>query len=497
MKVRRIILWGICLLYVLLFVYASVSKFLNFQNFRMQLGQSPVIRGFADIIAWGIPCIELVTSFLLLHKRTRIIGLILAVLLMTMFSTYIYIILYHAVSVPCSCGGILEALGWKEHLYFNLGILLLGIWALSIALVLNKWINSVFIQVGLVAINILIGVLSVVLLYVTSERLIHYKNPFIRNYSLKVVKQGIFDLGVNSYYLAGIDTSFLYLGNYTRPLQILKIDQDLEASERITIKMSKDDLPGKAAQSRVIPPNVFLLDGQISRILKGETTDWQMTFRWDGSNQFSDLVQFDENQWVVKHTIYKKRKRAMGILKMKDSLPIQSKPMLLKKQIDGFFDVSGTLTKDPITRNMVYVYRYRNLFEVMDSLLNPVFTAHTIDTIQKAQMIIDSVTLKNQYKLISSVTVNTTAVAYNGLLFVRSKILGKYESESIWEQADVIDVYQLEDGAYLNSFYVYRMNQAPVRQIFIWKNDFYGLTGDYLVRYDISQVWKQALNSKE
>ena len=37
----------ICLLYILLFVYAAVSKLLDFENFQVQLGQSPLLSAFA------------------------------------------------------------------------------------------------------------------------------------------------------------------------------------------------------------------------------------------------------------------------------------------------------------------------------------------------------------------------------------------------------------------------------------------------------------------
>lgn len=33
-------------------------------------------------------------------------------------------------NIPCSCGGILESLGWREHLYFNLAFIALAVLAL-------------------------------------------------------------------------------------------------------------------------------------------------------------------------------------------------------------------------------------------------------------------------------------------------------------------------------------------------------------------------------
>lgn len=44
---KNIILETVCLLLVLLFVYAAISKLLDFENFRIQLGQSPLLSAFA------------------------------------------------------------------------------------------------------------------------------------------------------------------------------------------------------------------------------------------------------------------------------------------------------------------------------------------------------------------------------------------------------------------------------------------------------------------
>ncbi|MFE3872184.1 MauE/DoxX family redox-associated membrane protein [Flavobacterium sp. ZS1P70] len=124
---KSIFINSICLLYILLFVYAAVSKLLDFENFRVQLGQSPLLNIFASWLAWLVPLIELVIAIALCFYSIRFWALYAGFILMTMFTAYIYIILNYSSYVPCSCGGILEKLGWTEHLVFNLGFLLLAI----------------------------------------------------------------------------------------------------------------------------------------------------------------------------------------------------------------------------------------------------------------------------------------------------------------------------------------------------------------------------------
>jgi hypothetical protein len=120
----------ICWLFILLFVYAAVSKLLDFENFKMQTGQSPLISAFAGWVVWLLPLVELIIAAGLSFERLKIPSMFAAFSLMVMFSAYIFIILNYSSSVPCSCGGILEKMGWREHLWFNLAFVLLAVAAL-------------------------------------------------------------------------------------------------------------------------------------------------------------------------------------------------------------------------------------------------------------------------------------------------------------------------------------------------------------------------------
>jgi len=106
-------------MYVVMLTYAATSKLLDFENFRIQLGQSPLVSAFASWIPITLPASEFIIAILLLVPKFRFIGLFAAYTLMTMFTAYIYIILNYSAFIPCSCGGILEKMTWNQHLVFN------------------------------------------------------------------------------------------------------------------------------------------------------------------------------------------------------------------------------------------------------------------------------------------------------------------------------------------------------------------------------------------
>lgn len=108
-------------LLVFLFVYAAVSKLLDFGKFRYQLGQSPFITNISGLVVWVIPLAELFISVLLIIKRTRLAGLYASFFLMSLFTGYIWIMLRYSPYVPCSCGGVLSGMSWQQHFVFNLG----------------------------------------------------------------------------------------------------------------------------------------------------------------------------------------------------------------------------------------------------------------------------------------------------------------------------------------------------------------------------------------
>ena len=117
-------------LLVFLFIYAALSKLLDFNKFKYQLGQSPFITNISRIVVWVIPLSEILVSIALMIKRTRVAGLYLSFFLMLLFTGYIFMMLHYSPYLPCSCGGILSSMSWKQHFIFNLfftGLSLLGI----------------------------------------------------------------------------------------------------------------------------------------------------------------------------------------------------------------------------------------------------------------------------------------------------------------------------------------------------------------------------------
>jgi hypothetical protein len=117
-------------LLLFLFTYTAISKLLDFDRFKYQIGQSPFITNISWLVIWSIPSAEIIISIFLIFRRTRLAGLYLSFFLLLLFTGYIFIMLRYSSYLPCSCGGVLSIMSWKQHLIFNLvftGLALAGI----------------------------------------------------------------------------------------------------------------------------------------------------------------------------------------------------------------------------------------------------------------------------------------------------------------------------------------------------------------------------------
>ena len=128
---RKIIIELISSLLILLFLYASVSKWLAFKSFVGDMNNQPFPNWMTPYLVWSIPTIEVLIVLLLIFDRTRLPGLYASLVLMSAFTIYTVTVLLHAFKyVPCSCGGVIRKLTWPQHLVFNLffvGISVAGI----------------------------------------------------------------------------------------------------------------------------------------------------------------------------------------------------------------------------------------------------------------------------------------------------------------------------------------------------------------------------------
>ena len=130
--IKKVIVKGLSLFFILLYTYAAVNKLQQLSVFESQLEQFPFIGDFAPYIAWAVPATLISVSILFFFNKVKVIAFIGSFTIMLLFTLYILAVLNFAASIPCSCAGIFSSWSWHEQLYFNTGVLLIA--AVGIAL---------------------------------------------------------------------------------------------------------------------------------------------------------------------------------------------------------------------------------------------------------------------------------------------------------------------------------------------------------------------------
>lgn len=127
---RQYLIELVVLLLIMLLLYASFNKIFSFSFFLKDLRRSPLLQHFASPLSILIPLSEILISVLLIIPRTRRIGLAGATVIMFLFTGYVVYVLTGVEHRPCSCGGIIRELTWKQHLVFNIAFLFLSFFGL-------------------------------------------------------------------------------------------------------------------------------------------------------------------------------------------------------------------------------------------------------------------------------------------------------------------------------------------------------------------------------
>lgn len=471
-----------CYLFVLLFVYAAVSKLLDFNTFQNQLGQSPLLSAYSHWVVWAVPISEILIAILLCINRFRIFGLYGFYGLMVMFTTYIVIILNFTSYTPCSCGGVLEELGWTEHLIFNIVFIVLS--GISI-LFLSAKKSKTLLKLSILTI---FSSIVVTIIFLSSEKQIKQNNAFIRKYIPHAIEEvGHYNLPSNSFYIAGIDHNSIYLGNYNAPLYVLQLDTLLKDVNEVRITIDSLHLPYRRIRISVTPPYFYLGDGTIPILFKGNIKNWKASIFSYQDAYFNEFKVIDSLNIGIATTSSINNIDAIGFLKKSNDtiIPFINHNLITKKA-DGIFETNGNLLWNKKNQRLIYTYFYRNSFEIADNNLTYISTGKTIDTISKAVLDIAHYTKTNKYKLGGkSIIVNRKCTTDGDYLYINSDRLGKYETDEHLNSVAIIDVYDITDNTYVFSFYLNHQLDAKL-------NDFQ-IYNDLLVSIVDNKLWVHRL----
>lgn len=462
--------------FILLFCYASISKIIDFENFQVQLAQSPLTNPYSVVISYVVIALELIIILLLSSSKLRLLGLHASFTLMVFFTVYIYVILNYSDNIPCSCGGVLEDLGWSEHLIFNIVCAITALIAIFIGTASKK---SILLPV--VSAEVIIPSILLVLNFypIIQQNQDNFTRKAIEPFTSEIE---IIDLPRSNHYIAGNNHDTVFLANSKTPLLLTTIDPRFNHLKTDTLKLDDYVLKFQSVRINVLYPYFSVTDGKVPVIFEGEFPSLNAYKTGIRNLYFSKLVPIGQHEYVFRAVVTKTKRSELGTLNTLQNI-YTIVPKVLESEVEGIFDTDGNISVDLKGKKIFYTYLYRNEIVSTDVDLKNKTIINTIDSFSKSNLKVKELS-NGQTKLMQSPQeVNVRQTVWKGHLYNISKIRGKEESFRGFSKRTVIDVYDVEKKNYLYSYNVKNEDKSVVKGILRTKKYFYVLFSDHITRY--------------
>ena len=331
-----------------------------------------------------------------------------------------------------------------------------------------------------IVLTMVISSAVVVGLFVSSEHIMKRENPFTRRFLPHPVTdpKGVV-LPFNSYYIAGATDEHIYLGNHTAPLHGLELKSNAEIKDTLLLKT--DDLQNHlltTAKWNITNDSLILHDASLGLFYSGSLHDRVIKKKINvNPNSYSSAVPTTNSEIVLGLFNSKKNNVTLGILNTKSGTIITKEGLLDEEgQPQDLFSNDGILLYNSHLDKIIYVYYYKNKSLVLNQNLSHREVLQTIDTISRPNFTIAYLEHKKQLKMSEKpVFVNKAAATSGNYLFILSERMGRNERRQMYNEADIIDVYDLRDLTYSHSFYLHRFNKTPVTELYAYGEYLFGL----------------------
>ena len=167
---------------------------------------------------------------------------------------------------------------------------------------------------------------------------------------------------------------------------------------------------------------------------------------------------------------------------------------LPKGQLDQFISNDGFFSYNKENNKIIYTYYYSGKFLCLDTNLNLLYRANTIDTNRTAQLNIKTTKeFTDKKSLIKSGQtkppkfVNKSLSTYKNLIYLHSHLKADNEDRDTRSNNYVIDTYFINNGGYAGSFYIPRLKRKEMSYFKVVDNKLYAISDDILAIYKLER----------
>jgi len=258
------------------------------------------------------------------------------------------------------------------------------------------------------------------------------------------------------------------------PQWLFMLDEKLQNQDTIFFPIKLFEKLLSAYTFFVDSPNVYLHANNIPALFIGSLVD---TKKFSGlklkTSLFTKSVQISPKYMVLRgfdssgtRQTFQKINSMTGKIESQQVIVPQPKN-------DLGFSTDGWLKYDPFTKRILFVEFYQNSFFCLDSNLNLIYQGKTIDTTNTNSVSIKPNVIGNKEYLMPSSSrtlINKITFVNNGYLFINSGLIADNESPKLFRQNAIIDVYRIQNGTYVGSFYLPYRHENKIMSI-VYQSD--------------------------
>ena len=230
-------------------------------------------------------------------------------------------------------------------------------------------------------------------------------------------------------------------------------------------------------------PHIYMYAREIAYYLSGRVERSQLDTLHLQTDLITRFAQLSPERLVIKGIDSTQSKQVFKLMDCKTG-KVLNEINLFKKQQFGGLDTDGFLQYDKSSQRIFYVQMFQNSFFCLDTTLNLLYTAHTIDTTKSNQVATSLVNTGKEIKVMSTKarqSVSDEICTGHGLLFIISGLRGDNETLREFNQYSPVDLYQIKDGTYYGSFKLPKLDGKKAQKIMVVKNLLVVLYPDGLV----------------
>lgn len=289
-----------------------------------------------------------------------------------------------------------------------------------------------------------------------------------------------------NYYFAGSTNEGFFLAVKNKPNELVFISRGLT-----NLKKQSLLFPGQTALfspelAVTADSSVFVFDGTLPGIWSTRLPDSLLVFNAAASINFRKALPSNEGKILLQQFDTVTKKILFNQYKLSTGKRLEAS-FVPEAMGDPVFSVDGNIITDPVSGKMVFLYFYRNRFDVLDSNYQLQLKGQTIDTVSHPSLVVSSF---GSRRILSAppLIVNKAGAIEGDRLYIMAGSVSKNDPPGIMKDAAVIDVYRLSTGAYLQSLYAYDFRDQKLSAFSVKGDTLTGIFGNYLARFTIQRV---------